>query len=470
MGGLRTALYCYLFARHRGGKLILRIEDTDQSRFVADAERDITASLKWCGLTIDEGPDTGGNYSPYRQSERQSTYIQYARTLVDSGHAYYAFDTPQDIADLRKNNIAYGFKTRHKMDNSFTQSSESVQRRIEAQEDYVIRLCVPENKTIRFNDTIKGSVDVTSQSIDDQVLIKSDGMPTYHLANVIDDHLMEITHVIRGDEWISSTPKHILLYQAFGWEPPQMVHLPLILSPTGGKLSKRSAERQGILLNVSDYRVAGFEPEAVVNFLVMLGWNPGTDDEVFRLNELEQQFTLERVGSAPAQFDLAKLKWFNVQHLRRMDTNTLINRSRQLLSASGVAISDDLYLRKVIDLIRDRLEFISDLTAYYQYFFDDPVTYDPVGLKKRWKSDSADLLNQYSDQIESLDEFDAPFLESKLRDLAQSHAVGAGRIIHPVRLAISGITAGPSLFELLQVLGRQTCIRRLRNAVRRLSE
>jgi len=469
IGGLRTALYAYLFARHHGGKLILRIEDTDQARFVADAEDDILSSLRWCGLKIDEGPDHGGVFGPYRQSERQPIYVHHARSLVAAGHAYYAFDTPEALIDLRKNNTAYGIETRDKMDNSFTQSQESVTRRLEAQEDYVIRLRVPENQTIGFNDLIKGPIEVKSQSIDDQVLIKSDGMPTYHLANVVDDHLMEITHVIRGDEWIPSTPKHILLYKAFGFPPPLMAHLPLILSPTGGKLSKRSAERQGIPLNVRDYFDQGFEPEALVNFLAMLGWNPGTEEEVFDRTELELKFTLNRVGSAPAQFDLTKLKWFNAQHLRRLDVDILITRVRPLLEKSGITISDDHYLRNVCDLIIDRLEMTRDLTTMYRYFFEDPNIYDPVGVKKRWKPDSALLVQNYADQMEALKSFDASALEVKLRDLAQTHEIGAGRIIHPVRLAISGTTTGPSLFPLLQVLGQSTCVRRLRTAVHQLA-
>lgn len=425
--------------------------------------------MNWCGLTVDEGPDSLGDFGPYRQSERQSIYLKYAESLISSGNAYYAFDTPEAISDLRKNNTAYGLETRHQMDNSYTQSSESVNRRIEANEEYVVRLCVPENKTIQFNDILKGPIEVSSQTIDDQVLIKSDGMPTYHLANVVDDHLMKITHVIRGDEWLPSTPKHVLLYQSLGLMPPEMAHLPLILSPTGGKLSKRSAERQGIPLNVRDYRKDGFEPEAVVNFLAMLGWNPGTEEEVFAPRELISQFTFGRVGSAPAQFDLNKLKWFNAQHIRRFDLDTLLIRMRPYLEKNEIMITDESYLRKICHLIHDRLEMMGDLITQYQYFFEDPVGYDSVGIKKRWKADSARLVQQYSDQIEGLDPFNASTLESTLRDLAHSHEIGAGRIIHPVRLAVSGTTAGPSLFELLEVLGQKTCIRRLRNASDRLA-
>lgn len=468
IGGLRTALYCSLFARNQGGSLILRIEDTDRSRLVADAENDIIEALKWCGIPVDESPQKGGPYGPYRQSERQPLYLKHAKSLIDSGHAYYAFDPPEAIEKLRRDHATYGIETRHQMDNSLTQSIESVNRRLQAQQEYVIRLFVPENRTVSFQDRIKGKVEVESQMIDDQVLMKSDGMPTYHLANVVDDHLMDMTHVIRGDEWIPSTPKHILLYEALDWKPPEMAHLPLILSPSGGKLSKRSAQRQGIPLNVRDYRTLGYEPQAVVNFLAMLGWNPGTDQEVFDLDELQEQFSLGRVGSAPAQFDLQKMKWFNAQHVRRLDTDTLMGRVRPALKEQGIKIHDDVYFRSVCELVHDRLEHVHDLEKHFRYCFEDPEEFDSMGIKKRWKSDSAALVLQYSDLLESMDEFNEQTLEAGLRDLAQTNGIGAGRIIHPVRIALSGTTAGPSLFALLRVLGQTTCVRRLREAPQRI--
>lgn len=465
IGGLRTALYCYLFARSQGGHLVLRIEDTDRTRFVPDAEDDIMKALQWCGLDIDEGPKQGGSYGPYRQSERQSLYVKCAESLVASGYAYYAFDSPDSITCLRQTNVAYGVATRHQMDNSLTQSSENIQKRIDDKEDYVIRLCVPENETIQFHDLIKGTVKITSNSIDDQVLIKSDGMPTYHLANVVDDHHMAISHVIRGDEWIPSTPKHILLYHMFGWQPPAMAHLPLILSPTGGKLSKRSAERQGIPINVRDYQALGYEPQAVINFLAMLGWNPGSEDEVFGLQELVNEFSLERVGSAPAQFDLNKLNWFNSQHLRHLDIELLMEHVLPFLEECGIQAHDPRYLQKVCLLVRDRLEHARDLATQFSYCFLDPDEFDPAGVKKRWKADSAELISRYADRLDFIESFDEEALETQLRELAVQHGVGAGRIIHPVRLAVSGTTSGPSLFALLHVLGRETCVRRLHNAV-----
>ncbi|MCY4159201.1 MAG: glutamate--tRNA ligase [Bacteroidetes bacterium] len=464
IGGLRTALYCYLFARSQDGSLVLRIEDTDRTRFVEDAEEDILQALQWCGLKVDEGLEHGGDYAPYRQSERQTLYVKYAQSLVESGHAYYAFDTPDAIAELRRDNEAYGIATRYKMDNSLTQAADIVRQRLASQEAHVIRLRIPEKETIQFHDFIKGTVQVETESIDDQVLIKSDGMPTYHLANVVDDHHMAISHVIRGDEWIPSTPKHILLYQALGWQPPQMAHLPLILSPTGGKLSKRSADRQGIPINLRDYRARGYEPQAVVNFLAFLGWNPGTEEEVFTLEELEQEFSLERVGSAPAKFDLDKLQWFNGQHLRRLDTESLIARVKPFLEEKLIEVKDENYLREVCLLVQDRLEYASDVVTRFGYCFLDPDSYDPKGIKKRWKPDSADLVEEYSKQIESMQFFNEASLEEELRNISENRGIGAGRIIHPVRLAVSGTIAGPSLFKLLQILGRETCVRRLRRA------
>ena len=463
IGGLRTALYCYLFAHSRGGRLILRIEDTDRTRFILDAEEDILQALRWCGLEIDEGPEQGGEYAPYRQSERQSLYTGYAKSLVASGHAYYAFDTPDAIAALRKNNVSYGIKTRGQMDNSLTQSDERVRQRL-AIEEHVIRLHVPEGQIVQFHDQIKGKIEIASENIDDQVLMKSDGMPTYHLANVVDDHHMAISHVIRGDEWISSTPKHILLYEALGWSPPVMAHLPLILSPTGGKLSKRSAARQGIPMNVREYQETGYEPQAVLNFLALLGWNPGTEQEVFTLPELKERFTLDRVGTAPAQFDLNKLSWFNAQHLRRLDIDTLMKRVRPFF-AEGI-IPKEYDLKQACILVQDRLEHAGDLATHFKYCFSDPDTYDPAGIKKRWKPDSGGLVLAYANCLASIEPFREETLESELRRIATEHGVGAGRVIHPVRLAVSGTTAGPSLFALLQMLGRDTCIRRMRAAVR----
>lgn len=470
IGGLRTALYNYLLARQTGGAFILRIEDTDRTRFVDDAEDDIQTALKWAGLDIDEGPTGGGDCGPYRQSERSSLYARHARDLIDSGAAYYAFDTPEELDAMRERlkspenpSPRYDCFTRGDMRNSLTLPAGEVEELLAAGTPHVVRLLVEPGKTVSFVDAVRDEVSFASEVVDDQILVKSDGMPTYHLANVVDDHYMGITHVIRGEEWLSSTPKHILLYDALGWTAPTMAHLPLILSPTGGKLSKRAAERQGIPVLVKQYQDAGYEPEALVNYLALLGWNPGDDREVFDLEGLVEAFSLERVGSAGVQFDLEKLAWFNGQHLRRLPVSNLADRTVTALSAAGVAADPD-YVGKMVELMRERVAFASELATGTSYFFADPDAYDETGVKKRWKDDSAGLVVAYAEALESgIDETPEAF-EQALRQLTEAREVGAGRLIHPARLAVSGVTIGPGLFEMMALLGRETCARRLRRA------
>ncbi len=468
IGGLRTALYCYLFARRTGGRFILRIEDTDQSRLVEDAEEDIVASLKWAGFSVDESPEQGGPHAPYRQSQRGALYRAHASTLIDRGHAYYAFDSPESIRLLREHGQAYDAAHRMQMQNSLVLPRHNVEARLANGDAYTVRLHVPEDTTICFEDCIKGTVKIPSNSLNDQVLVKSDGMPTYHLANVVDDHLMGISHVIRGDEWLPSTPKHVLLYRALGWQIPVMAHLPLILSPSGGKLSKRSAQRLGIPVDVRDYRTAGYEPEALLNFLALLGWNPGTDKEVFSLAELEETFSLQRVGTSPGLFDLEKLKWLNGQHLSRMQPSEVLQRARPALEAAGIA-PDEAYATEVIRLVKNRMHRASDLAELFSYFFADPITYDAAGIRKRWKPDSPSLVLRYADRLARLAPFDETSLEAELRTLAKTAGVGGGRLIHPVRLAVSGTTAGPGLFAMLATLGRDSVIRRLQAAAQALA-
>ena len=466
IGGLRTALFCYLYARAEGGTFILRIEDTDQKRYVPDAEEDFCNALEWVGLTVDEGPHLGAGY---RQSERTDYYRQYARQLLDTGHAYYAFDTPEDLSEMRGRGEAYNGETRRRMCNSLTLSEEEVAQRKSRGEPYVVRMRVPDKVTVRFSDLIKGDLHFASGDLDDQVLIKADGFPTYHLANVVDDHLMRVSHVIRGEEWVSSTPKHILLYQALGWEPPQMAHLPLILSPTGGKLSKRSALRQGLPVFVKDYRSAGYEPEALINFLALLGWHPSTEQEVFSLGDLISSFTLERVSPSPAQFDVKKLQWFNQQHLSRLSSSEVCDRTMSIVH-DAFGNQDRGYLTRVLEVIGDRLVMRTELASTYGYFFQTPDSYNPKGVKKRWKPDAGGLVEAYAEEIEMLEPFDAGSLESALRSLAARRGAGAGRIIHPVRLAVSGTFMGPSLFDMMVVLGRRACVSRLRRAVQVLGK
>jgi glutamyl-tRNA synthetase len=470
IGGLRTALYNYLFARQHDGTFILRIEDTDRTRYVESAKQDILDALEWAGLEYDEGPEVGGPHAPYYQSERQALYAEYAQQLVDDGHAYYAFDTEGEIEAMRERlkkqgqtSAKYDAVTRTEMRNSLTLSDAEVDELLEEGAEHVIRLKVPRDETIRFNDVVRGHVSFESSGLDDQVLIKSDGMPTYHMANVVDDHHMQISHVIRGEEWLSSTPKHMLLYRYLDWDSPTMAHLPLIMSPEGGKLSKRDADELGIPVFVNEYRAAGYEPEALINFLAFLGWNPGTEQELFTLDGLVEAFSLERVGSSGVQFDLDKLEWFNQQHLREKAPADLAERARPHLEAEGLA-PDDAYLEEVIALVQDRIHKIEEVATTNRFFFEDPTAYEEKGVKKRWKDHSADLLVEYADALNDADTFDADTVNAILRDLADEHDVGAGKIIHPTRLAVSGLSYGPSLFDMMVVLGRETCIRRMHRA------
>lgn len=469
IGGLRTALYNFLLARKHGGTFILRVEDTDRSRFVPEAEQDIIDSMRWAGMDFDEGPGKGGPHAPYYQSERGDLYQAAAEKLLADGHAYIAFDTPEDIEAMRerlktKENPTpkYDLTTRGEMTNSLTLSEEEVQKRLDAGEPHVVRLRVPEGETVKFHDLVRGDVEFDTTQVDDQVLVKSDGMPTYHLANVVDDHAMEITHVIRGEEWLSSVPKHMLLYRYLGYEPPQVAHLPLIMSPTGGKLSKRSADRLGIPVNVVQYREAGYEPEALVNFLAFLGWNPGTEQEVFTMEELVQAYTVERTGQSGVQFNIDKLNWYNAQFLREMSAEAIAERGKKAVEAA-VGLVDEAKLVAVAELMRERLTFAHDL-ADSGYFFADPENYDETGVKKRWKDASAELVRAYADKLESLSDFNAETADAAMRELVAEREVGFGKIIHPVRLATTGTTAGAGMFETLELIGMDACVRRLRKA------
>jgi glutamyl-tRNA synthetase len=463
-------LYNWLLARKEGGRFLLRIEDTDRSRFVADAEQDILDALAWAGIDYDEGPGKDGPVGPYRQSERMAVYRKHVTDLLDSGHAYVAFDTPEEIEALRERLVSpenpmprYDAMTRTSMRNSLVLSTDEVERLMADGVPHVIRLKVEPGNQIHFQDAVRGDVAFTSDSVDDQILVKSDGMPTYHLANVVDDHEMGITHVIRGEEWLPSTPKHVLLYQAFGWDAPVMAHLPLILSPTGGKLSKRNADKQGIPVFVSEYRKAGYEPAALVNFLALLGWNPGTEQEVFSLEEMAEAFSLDRVGNSGVQFDADKLDWFNAQYLRqRRPSDIAAELHGPLTEAYGDV--DEAYVEDVVAIMLERMTKAVDVLDF-PYFFADVANYDEQAVSKRWKEDAPDLVSAFADRLAELPEWTEDALEESLRVFAESRETGAGRIIHPVRLAVSGVSVGPGLFALLRVLGRDTVIRRLRKAV-----
>lgn len=475
IGGLRTALYNYLFAKGNDGVFVLRIEDTDQTRYVEGAEEDIKESLKWVGMEIDEGPENPGKVGPYRQSERKDMYRQYAEQLVEQGQAYYAFDTPEELNDMRERlkksgnpSPKYDAITRMSMKNSLTLPEEEVERKLEAGEEHVIRLKVPRRETVRFEDEIRGFVSFESKGLDDQVLIKSDGMPTYHLANVVDDHLMNITHVIRGEEWLSSTPKHILMYEYFGWEPPKMAHLPLIMSPSGGKLSKRKAETEGIPINTKDYIEQKFEPEAVVNFLAYLGWSPGDDTEIHSMDELIDLFSLDRVSKGGAVFDYKKLIWYNEHYLREKSADELYPRVKEIANGHGIE-PDEAYMKEIIPLMKDRVSKIEDFVTMGRFFFEDPEEYEDQALKK-WKDGSAELLSAYVEKIEELEpqEFTAKILKDKIKEVINAHDVGFGKLMMPLRVAVSGMGYGPDLTPTIELLGKETTIRRINSAIEKL--
>lgn len=469
IGGLRTALYNFLLAKRHGGTFLLRIEDTDQTRFVEDAEQDILDSLTWAGISFDEGPGKGGSFGPYHQSARSERYKEVANQLIALGKAYVAFDSSSEIEALKEKltspenpNPRYDYATRSGMTNSLTLSKEETNLRIKRGDEYVVRLLVTPGKEVSFVDAVRGQVTFVSDAVDDQVLIKSDGLPTYHLANIVDDHDMEITHVIRGEEWLSSTPKHILLYEALGWTAPQMAHLPLILSPSGGKLSKRNAESEGIPVSVKQYRDKGYEPEALVNFLALLGWNPGMDQELMTVDEMTAVFSLERVGQAGVQFDLQKLAWFNEQYLRR--------RSALSIAQSIYPAANELYpgisiehVTRAVSLMLERLSFASEVLDA-SYLFQDPDSFDENAVAKRWKENSGPLCASFSEKIGTVTDWTAASLEACLKKFVEENGIGVGEIMFPVRMALSGLPSGPDLYAIMALLGARSVQRRLLSA------
>lgn len=477
IGGLRTALHNYLFTRQfDNGTFILRIEDTDQNRYVEEAEDDIIRSLEWCGMTIDEGPENPGNYGPYRQSERKELYHKYAKQLIDNDQAYYAFDTTEELDQMRQRlqksgnpSPKYDAITRQSMSNSLTLSQDEVEKRLDAGEEYVIRLKVPRRETVRFEDLIRGHVSFETKGLDDQVLLKSDGMPTYHLANVVDDHEMNVTHVIRGEEWLSSTPKHILLYNAFDWDIPEMAHLPLIMSPSGGKLSKRKAEEEGIPINAKEYKKNHYEPEALVNFLAYLGWSPGDDSEIHSLEELCELFTLDRVSKGGAVFNHKKLLWYNEHYLREQSDEEIANRVRAIASGNNIELPDHEYLTRAVSLLKERVSKVDEILTMGDFFFKEPDSYDEKALKK-WKDNSGDLVRQYKTSIQDLDndEFEAATLKSNLEDVINKNDVGFGKLMMPLRIAVTGQGFGPDLFASMELLGKETVIKRMDTALEKL--
>ncbi|HZW40635.1 MAG TPA: glutamate--tRNA ligase [Ignavibacteriaceae bacterium] len=464
VGGLRTALYNYLFAKNNNGKFILRIEDTDRKRYVEGAVENLISTLKWCGLDYDEGPDKPGNYGPYMQSERLDIYKKYADELIQQKKAYYCFCSPERLEELKKEqekNKSQKMYDKH----CLHLSPEEVKTKLAAGEPYVIRLNVIHDQSVIVDDVIKGRVEFNTNTVDDQVLLKSDGYPTYHLANVIDDHMMKITHVIRGDEWLPSTPKHVLLYDYFDWEKPVFAHLPLLLNPDRTKLSKRQGD-----VAVEDYRAKGFLKEALVNFVALLGWTAGDDQEFYYLDELVKKFTLERVNKSGAVFDIQKLNWLNGEHLRKKDDKELVGLLKEELEKSKYNVNDftDEYLMKVIVAMKERIVFMHELLEKAPYFFEAPETYDESVISKRWKPESTTYLIKLKEKYEQLDNPQKKDYENALKILAEEMNVGAGNFIHPLRLALSGVGGGPGVYDIAYIIGKDESIKRISKAIEKI--
>ena len=476
IGGVRTALYNYLFAKKNHGTFLLRIEDTDQTRFVPGAQDYIMESLKWCGIMPTEGAGIGGEYGPYVQSERKAMYLPYAEQLVENGSAYYAFDTPEEIEKARKIAAENGNKawqydshTRLSMTNSLTLSTEEVKKRLENNEPHVIRFKMPENEDVKFQDMIRDWVTVNTSVLDDKVLFKTDGMPTYHLANIIDDHTMKITHVIRGEEWISSAPMHILLYRAFGWEAPQFAHLPLLLKPEGnGKLSKRDGDRLGFPVFPLDwktaegetykgYREQGYYPEAFINMLAFLGWNPGTTQEIFSLDELAEAFDLTHVSKSGAKFDIHKTIWYQQQYLRAKSNTELANELKQIID---VELSQEK-LEKICELEKERATFIQDIVIEGSYLYKTPENYNFDIIHKKWKEDSMSLVLEWKAILENITDFSAENLEKEFHAFMEKKEMGVGKLLPIFRYLVSNAKSGPSTFDIAALLGKEECLKRI---------
>ena len=482
IGGVRTALYNFLFARKLKGTMILRIEDTDQNRFVPGAEKYIVDSLRWCGLDFDESPETGGPHAPYRQSERSAIYREYTQRLIENGHAYYAFDTEAELEAHRENAKSSGHKTfqydqvtRKSLKNSLSLTPSEVSELIASGASYVIRVCIPENETVVVQDLIRGEVSVNSANLDDKVLFKSDGLPTYHLANVVDDYLMKITHVIRGEEWLPSAPLHLLLYRFFGWEDvmPKFAHLPLILKPDGnGKLSKRDGDRLGFPVFptswedpktgelYSGYRESGYLPEAVINILAHLGWNPGTEQELFTMEELIDQFSLERVGKHGSKFDPEKAKWFNHQYMQKKTVEELADLLAPRLSEHHLSPSPE-YLQNVLQLVKERASLVPDLWTNSWYFFMRPTIYDQQVYQKIWQPATSSVIKELAAEVEKLADFNKDSFHDLVQEFTARTGIKMGMVMNPLRLLMVGSNQGPGMMDMAGVLGKEEFLARI---------
>lgn len=485
IGGVRTALYNYLFARKLGGKMILRIEDTDSQRFVPGAEDYINEALAWLGIHIDEGVREGGPFGPYKQSERRDIYRQYMRQLVDAGKAYIAFDTPQELEAKRAEikNFQYDAHTRMQMRNSLTLPADEVARLIDAGEKYVVRFLIEPGQEVHVDDLLRGDVVIKSDILDDKVLYKSaDDLPTYHLANIVDDHLMKVTHVIRGEEWLPSAPLHVLLYRAFGWEDtmPRFVHLPLLLKPDGkGKLSKRDGDRLGFPVFPlqwtdpvsgdisSGYRESGYLPEAVVNFLALLGWNPGDDTEIMDMDTLIAKFSFEHCSRSGAKFAFEKAKWFNHQYIQMMTDEQLAKLfvpelKKHNIDADAFGIE---YITRVVALVKSRINFVAELWEQTKFFFEDPTEYEPKAVKKRWSAEMPETMRALADLLAQQPTFDGKEIEPVVMQWIKDNELHLGNVMNAFRLAVVGQCTGPHMFDITDVIGRETTLRRLKRAI-----
>jgi glutamyl-tRNA synthetase len=486
MGGVRTALFNYLFAKRNRGTFILRIEDTDQTRYVPGAEDYIIEALKWSGIEIDEGVEEGGPYGPYRQSDRKEVYREFAERLIESGNAYYAFDTAEELDEMRerlkeeKSSVQqYNAITRGSMKNSLTISEEETEKLIKSGAPYVIRFKMPDNEEVVVEDIIRETVKVNTNQLDDKVLFKSDGMPTYHLANVVDDHLMKISHVIRGEEWLPSLPLHVMLYRAFDWEKtmPEFAHLPLLLKPSGkGKLSKRDGDALGFPVfplewtdpktgDVSrGYREDGYFPEAFVNMLALLGWNPGTDQELINMHDLTFSFDLRKMHKAGARFDPEKAKWFNHQYLVRESNEKLGRLFQKELLQKGIK-SEDSYVIKVVSLIKERADFVSDFWEQSWFFFQEPTEYDNKVVKKRWKDNTPGILSDLKKQLELIENFDHDTLDKTIQEFLEGKDFGMGQVMNPLRLTLVGAGIGPGVLEIAEMIGKEETLKRIQAGI-----
>lgn len=489
IGGVRTALYNYLFAKKHNGVFILRIEDTDQTRYVANAEKYITDALDWCRIPFDEGPGKNEKFGPYRQSERKELYEEYANTLIKKGKAYYAFDTSDELNAHRKQHeeagktFIYNWHNREKgrLVNSLILTEQATKKRIENGDNYVIRFKTPQDETLILKDEIRGSITIDTNTLDDKVLFKSDGMPTYHLANIVDDYLMKISHVIRGEEWLPSMPLHVLLYNAFGWDAPKFAHLPLILKPIGkGKLSKRDGDKLGFPVfplaytneetgGVSlGYKESGYFSDAFINMLSLLGWNPGTEQELFSIEELITTFDLSRVSKSGAKFSLDKTNWFNQQYLQKKTDAELALLFSVILKNKKINSSES-YVEKVVSLIKERAVFVKDFWSLSSYFFKTPEDYDEKASKKQWKEGTSALMNELIIVLASIDDFSSKTIEETVKSWISSKEIGFGKIMQPLRLAIVGEMKGPHLFDIIDMIGKDEAVLRIKKIIKTLS-